>query len=345
AGEPILETFRQQNEGELADYAVSHAGETAFPRTFQMLRPGGVLAFYGASSGYHFTFMGKEGAEAPEAMLQRAGVLASESILVLYGPSSEELVDPVGLEILEAVRALGAQAVVATTTDGQKEFVLSLGFEDAVAGVLSIEGLKRRLGDQFAWPERMPRLPDATTDIAKFKEAVRDFQEKTMKPFGAAIGKILRSPDNPRGAPDIVFERANRDTLGVTSALVKPFTGRIVYCEDLKGHRFSFYAPQVWTRQRRILMPTAEIRGTHLCNAFEVTRMNDLVAAGRLRPTTPTVVAWDELPAAHQTMWENTHAGATYLTNHALPELGLRSKDELFEAWSLKMSETRQKTE
>lgn len=31
----------------------------------------------------------------------------------------------------------------------------------------------------------------------------------------------------------------------------------------------AFYAPQMWTRQRRILMPTATIAGTHLCNALK----------------------------------------------------------------------------
>ncbi|MFQ3640786.1 MAG: AMP-dependent synthetase, partial [Chloracidobacterium sp.] len=65
AGEPLLATFRAQNNGHLADYAISHAGELSFPRSFQLLAPGGTLTFYGASSGYHFTFMGKPGAAAP----------------------------------------------------------------------------------------------------------------------------------------------------------------------------------------------------------------------------------------------------------------------------------------
>ncbi|MFQ3596104.1 MAG: hypothetical protein SNJ63_08320, partial [Sphingomonadaceae bacterium] len=95
-----------------------------------------------------------------------------------------------------------------------------------------------------------------------------------------------------------------------------------------------FYAPQVWTRQRRILMPTASILGTHLCNAHEVTRMNDMIAAGLLDVTEPTVVPWNGLPAAHQAMWDNRHSGATYVINHALPGLGLRSRDELFELWA-----------
>jgi len=81
-------------------------------------------------------------------------------------------------------------------------------------------------------------------------------------------------------------------------------------------------------------MPTASILGTHLTNAYEVTRMNDMISAGLLDITPPTVVPWNELPAAHQAMWENKHAGANYLVNHALPTLGLRSKDALLEAWA-----------
>ena len=334
AGEVLCDEYRRLNNGKLADYAVSHAGETAFPRTFQLLGKGGKLAFYGASSGYHLSFMGKPGASTAEALLQKAGARGGEAILIFYGPNSTALADATGLEMIEAARGIGARTVVVTTTDGQREFILSLGFEDAVAGVVSLEGIKRREGANFDWPDTMPRLPVARADIEAFREAVREFQDKTLKPFGSAVGKLLRSPDNPRGAPDIVLERAGQDTLGVTSALVKPFTGRIVYAEDMAGQRYNFYAPQVWTRQRRIIMPTAEILGTHLCNAYEVTRMNDMVAAGLLDVTEPTVVPWEGLPEAHQSMWDNRHSGATYIVNHALPATGLRGREELFEAWA-----------
>jgi acrylyl-CoA reductase (NADPH)/3-hydroxypropionyl-CoA dehydratase/3-hydroxypropionyl-CoA synthetase len=131
-----------------------------------------------------------------------------------------------------------------------------------------------------------------------------------------------------------VVDRAGHDALGVSTALVKPFTGRVVFFEDLAHRRYTFYAPQVWTRQRRILMPTASILGTHLCNAYEVARMNERIAAGLVEPTEPTVVPWHGLPAAHQAMWDNRHAGATYLVNHALPARGLRSRDALLERWA-----------
>jgi acrylyl-CoA reductase (NADPH)/3-hydroxypropionyl-CoA dehydratase/3-hydroxypropionyl-CoA synthetase len=334
AGAPLLEEYKRQNGGRLADYAVSHAGETAFPRSFQLLGEGGTLAFYGASSGYHLTFVGKPGSAPPETMLQRAGARAGEAVLLYYGPNSTALLDSTGLEMIEAVRAIGARTVVACSTDAQREFVQSLGFEDAVAGVVSLEDIRRRQGANFDWPTTMPRLADAKKDIETFRTGVRDFQDKTLKPFGAAVGALLRSPDNPRGAPDLILERAGHDALGVSTSLVKPFTGRVVYCEEMAGKRYAFYAPQVWTRQRRILMPSASILGTHLCNAYEVTRMNDMVAAGLLDVTEPTVVRWNELPAAHQAMWDNKHTGATYVVNHALPALGLRSRDALFEAWA-----------
>ncbi len=334
AGAPLVAAMRALNGGRLADYAVSHAGETAFPRTFQLLGEGGRLAFYGASSGYHFSFMGKAGAASPEEMLRRAKARGGEALLIFYGLPGGALLDGTGLEMIEAARRFALKTVVATATEGQRAFLAGLGLEDAVEGLVSLEELARRHGAAFHWPETMPRLPDARADIERFRAGVRDYQERTLKPFGNAIGRILRSPDNPRGAPDLVFERAHQDSLGVSTSLVKPFQGRVLYAEDMSGRRFTFYAPQVWTRQRRILMPTAAILGTHLCNAHEVARMNDMIAAGLLDVTEPTVVPWEGLPQAHQAMWENRHSGATYVVNHALPALGLRSRDELFELWA-----------
>jgi acrylyl-CoA reductase (NADPH)/3-hydroxypropionyl-CoA dehydratase/3-hydroxypropionyl-CoA synthetase len=334
AGGKLVERYKSLNGGRLADYAVSHAGEQAFPRSFQLLAENGVLAFYGASSGFHFTFVGKPGAARPETMLDRAGLRGGETVLLYYGPGTDALTDEIGIEMIEAARMMKARAVIVTTTDGQREFLQSLGLEETVEGIVSLETLKRRDGENFDWPDTMPRLVDAKTDIDRFKEQVRDYQQKTIKPIGNAIARHLRAPDNPRGVPDVVVERAAVDTLSVSTSLVKPFGGRVVYAEDMAHRRYTFYAPQVWTRQRRILMPTASILGTHLCNAHEVTMMNRMVAAGLLEVTEPTVISWADLPKAHQAMWDNSHQGATYVTNHALPAMGLRGRDELLEYWS-----------
>jgi acrylyl-CoA reductase (NADPH)/3-hydroxypropionyl-CoA dehydratase/3-hydroxypropionyl-CoA synthetase len=335
-GQPLCDAFRAQHGGRLADYVVSHAGERAFPRSFQLLEEGGALTFYGASSGYHFTFVGKSGAVTPETMLRRAMLRGGEAVLTYYGVGlpDAELVDPDGLVAIEAVAAAGARGCIVTRTDAQREFVQSLGFGERIRGVISLEELGRRLGDDFAWPRTMPPLPDVRRDSAAFRDAVRAFQERTLKPFGTAVGRVLRSADNPRGAPSLIIERAGHDALAASTSLVQPFTGRVIYFEDMRHRRYSFYAPQVWTRQRRILMPTASILGTHLCNAYEVVRMNEMVDAGLLEVTDPTVVPWTGLAEAHQAMWDNRHAGATYVVNHALPALGLRTIEQLYEAWA-----------
>lgn len=340
AGEPLLSMFRQQNGHHLADYAISHAGEQAFPRSFQLLgepRDGHIptLTFYGASSGYHFTFLGKPGHASPEEMMRRAGLRGGQAVLIYYGvDGAGALVDEAGLEAIEAARALGARIVAATYTDAQREFVLSLGFGASLRGVVSIEELKRRYGADFDWPRTMPDLPDSKVDPEGLKEAIRRFNDLTFKPLGSAVGIFLASADNPRGYPDMIIERAGHDALNVSAMLVKPFVGRIVYFEELGGRRYSFFAPQIWMRQRRISMPTANIWGTHLSNAYEILRLLDEISAGMLAITEPVFVDWPDLAEAHQAMWENRHAGATYVVNHALPRSGIKTKDELYEAWA-----------
>ena len=337
AGTPFLEQIRAENDGELVDYAVSHAGENAFPRSFQALAAGGIISFYGASSGYHMTFLGKEGAATPADMLRRAGLRAGETCLTYYGTGPGEWDGP-GLEAIEAARGAGAQMVVVTRSNAQRDFVLSLGYGDAVVGAVSLEWLERREPD-FRWPETMPELPDPVRETESFKETVRAFGECTFKPLGQAVGTLLRSSGNPKGIPDIVIERAGQDSLAVSTMLVAPYTGRVVYFEDCGHRRYSFYAPQVWNRQRRILMPTAAIHGTHLCNAAEVADVRRLVESGVIEIPAVHLFDWNQAPEGHQAIWENRLPEATggarkALLNHALPGPGIRSRDELLMRWA-----------
>ncbi len=336
AGQPFVEETQRIAGGEI-DYVVSHAGETAFPRSFQTLGDNGVLTFYGASSGYRFTFMGKPGQCSPADMLSRASLRAGQSLLVVYGPGAEDgVVDRVAIEAIEVGCYRGAQVAVLVDTVAQREFVNSLGFGTQMRGVVSLEEIERRLGDDFVPPGPFAAMPDPFTESQAFKEAVRDFSDKTLKPIGSAIAPFLRNTLDKRGLPDIVFERAGRDGLALATALVKPNVGRVVYCEELSGRRFTFYAPQVWMRQRRILMPSAEIRGTHLNTAREFSEMQERIAAGQIDVLAPIARPIEDIAEIHQAMWENNHGGANYVVTHALPRMGLKTKDELYRAWALR---------
>lgn len=336
-GDPLMDALKTANGGTLYDYAMSHAGERAFPRTFQALAPGGRLTFFGASSGYHMTFVGKPGRGEARDMLHRAHLQAGEAVLVLYGGGDHDERDRDALAAIEAAREAGAHIVVVTDTDAERDFVLSLGYGDAVLGALSLAEIKRR-APEFDCPVTMPELPNPQRETQAFKEAVRSFTENSFKPLASAVGRLLRSADNPRGMPDLVVERARADTLFLSTMLVRPFTGRVVYLGDMGGRRYSFYAPQVWMRQRRIIMPSAEILGTHLSNAAEVAGLNRVIAAGRVEVAQPYLADWHDLPVCHQAMWENrltelSGGKPKAVANHALPMAGLTTRDELLTAW------------
>ena len=348
AWEKAGEAFAAEAErsvGGPIDYVVSHAGERAFPRSFQLLGDGGVLTFYGASSGYRFSFMGKRGSSTPAAIFERVGLRAGNTLLVVYGPGAVDgVVDPVAIEAIEVGCSLGAQVAVLADTGAQREFVTSLGFGARLTGVVSIDAIARKLGDEFDAPGPFPTLPDPFTESDAFKEAVREFSDRTLKPIGSAIAPLLRNTLDKRGLPDVVFERAGRDGLGLATALVKPNVGCVVYAEELAGRRLSFYAPQVWMRQRRIVMPSAEIRGTHLNTAREFAEMQERIAGGMIDVIPPVNVSLPEIAEAHQAMWENRHAGANYVATHGLPRSGLKTRDELYRAWAIREAERRGET-
>ncbi len=344
AGEAFVNRAMEYAGGKI-DYVVSHAGETAFPRSFQTLGEGGVLAFYGASSGYRFTFMGKPGNSSPAKMFTKASLRAGQSLLIVYGPGANDgIVDRVAIEAIEVGCQRGAQIAVLVDTVPQREFVTSLGFGANVRGVVSLEEIERRLGKDFDAPGPFPQMPNPFTESQAFKESVRLFSDRTLKPIGSAIAPFLRNTLDKRGLPDVIFERSGRDGLALATSLVKPNLGKVVYSEDLIGQRFTFYAPQVWMRQRRILMPSAEIRGTHLNTAREFAEMQGRIAAGHIDVLPPVAQTIEKINEIHQAMWENRHDGANYVVTHALPRMGLKTKDELYRAWALRDAADRGET-
>lgn len=294
------------------------------------------MTYFGASSGYYMTFMGKTGSVSPSEMLHRANTSPGQAAVIFYG-RGDSLRDEDAMAAIEAARAGSLRIVVITDTDAQRDFVLSLGYGDAVAGSVSLDEIKRR-EPLFDWPETMPELPEPENPL--FKEAVRLMNENTLKPIGRAIGKLLRSADNPLGQPDIIIERAHADSLFASVMMVKPHTGAVIYCGDMSKRRYSFYAPQVWMRQRSILMPTAAILGTHLCNAAEVIHLNRMISSDAVTVPEPFLGDWDDIAGLHQAMWENrlpevTGGAVKAVVNHALPRAGLKNYDDLLAAWGL----------
>lgn len=318
AGRPFHETVRARNDGAPVDVVVSSVGRDLFARMIELLGPGGRLVFYGATSGYTLTCLGKPGAAPAAEMLRRAGLRPTQGVLV-YGRGGD---DAVGGEAVTAALRAGARVVVATRTDAEAAAVQAA---HRVQGVVSLETLARTAG--LSWPEAMP---DYDTDA----DAFRAYQDGTLKPFGQAVGRLLATPDNPRGNPDVIVERAGQDTLGISTFIARPFTGVVVYLEATEGDRLSFYAPNVWMHGKRVLFPSFAILGSHLSNAHQADEVVRLIDGGALAIHPPVIHGWDELAEAHQAMHENRHAGTLTVRVGATAALdGVRAARQVYEAW------------
>jgi enoyl-CoA hydratase/carnithine racemase len=129
-------------------------------------------------------------------------------------------------------------------------------------------------------------------------------------------------------------ERAGQDTLGVSTFLARPFTGRVVYVEDTAGKRLSFYAPNVWMHGKRVVFPSFAVLGSHLSNAHQAAQVVRLLDGGALAVHAPVVEGWDALAEANQAIRENRHAGTLTVRVGATAALdGARTAREVYAAW------------
>ena len=199
-------------------------------------------------------------------------------------------------------------------------------------GVVSLETLARR--SRFRWPDTMP-------DYDLDAEGYRAYQDATLKPLGQAVGRLLATSDNPRGYPDLIVERTGQDTLGVSAFIARPHGGRVVYFEGGEGRRFSFYAPNVWMHQKRILFPSFAILGSHLSNAHQASAVVHLIDGGALDVHAPAIHPWEELAEANQAIHENRHTGTLAVRVGATEALdGARSARQVYEAWGSRFLDT-----
>jgi enoyl-CoA hydratase/carnithine racemase/NADPH:quinone reductase-like Zn-dependent oxidoreductase len=320
AGRAFQDAVRERNDGRPIDVVVSSVGRDLFPRMVDLLGAGGRLVFYGATSGYTLTFLGKDGAASAEDMYRRARLPPNAGVLVYHG--LVDGADPVGDAAIAAAIAAGARVVAVTRTDAAATRVQA---GQRVVGVVSLETLARARG--FQWPETMP-------DYDVDPEGYRRYQDATLKPFGQAVGRLLATAGNPRGNPDLVVERAGQDTLGTSTFLARPFTGVVVYLEPTAGDRFAFYAPNVWMHQKRVLFPAFAILGSHLSNGHQADEVVRLIDAGALAIHAPAVHPFEATAEAHQAIHENRHAGTLVVRVGATGALdGARAARAVYESW------------
>jgi crotonyl-CoA carboxylase/reductase len=118
---------------------------------------------------------------------------------------------------------------------------------------------------------------------------------KESRRFCKAVDEMLG------GQPDIVFEHVGRATFPTSVLAVKPF-GKVLICGATSGYNLDFDVRYLWMRQKQII-------GSHFANAYECTKANELIEAGKIRPVLWQTMGFDRVAEAHQLMRDNKHLG------------------------------------
>jgi crotonyl-CoA carboxylase/reductase len=140
-----------------------------------------------------------------------------------------------------------------------------------------------------------------------------------LKGFGKRIWEIL----GERKGPDVVFEHVGKATFPASVFLAAKY-GRIVICGATTGYNLNFDVRHLWMRQKRII-------GSHFADADSARRANRLVIQDKVKPVMTRLFTWEEIPEAHQLMYENKLHGTVACLVGA-PRPGLKNLEETLAA-------------
>ncbi|NOX62866.1 MAG: crotonyl-CoA carboxylase/reductase [Chloroflexi bacterium] len=195
-----------------------------------------------------------------------------------------------GSMAIQIARAAGAKPIAVVSSEDKYEYCMSLG---------AIGCINRKEFDHWGM---LPHWKDSV-GYAEWLKGVRK--------FGKAIWELLGERKNPR----IVFEHPGEYTIP-TSIFVVDTGGMVVICAGTTGFNATVDLRYLWMRQKRL-------QGSHFANDDQAKGINDLVIAGKVDPCLSRTFAWNELPDAHQLMYENKHPYGNMAILVGAPTTGL----------------------
>lgn len=134
---------------------------------------------------------------------------------------------------------------------------------------------------------------------------------KGVRAFGAEFWKVLGEKKSPK----LVFEHPGETTIP-TSLFVCETGGMVVICAGTTGYNATVDLRYLWMRQKRV-------QGSHFANDSQCYAFNDMVLDGKIDPCMSRAFTVDELPLAHQLMYENKHPHGNMSVLIGAKEFGL----------------------
>ncbi|KAF0138223.1 MAG: crotonyl-CoA carboxylase/reductase, partial [Rhodospirillaceae bacterium] len=194
-----------------------------------------------------------------------------------------------GSMAIQICRAIGATPIAVISGDDKVAYCRNLG---------AIGCIDRLRFDHWGM---LPHWKDA---------AGYDIWLKGARAFGAAIWDVLGEKRSPR----VVFEHPGESTIP-TSVFVCDTGGMVVICAGTSGYNATVDLRYLWMRQKRF-------QGSHFANDAQCYALNDLAVKGYIDPCLSRTFVYDELPVAHQLMFENKHPHGNMAVLIGAPVLG-----------------------
>jgi crotonyl-CoA carboxylase/reductase len=196
------------------------------------------------------------------------GVKEDDVVLIWGGAGG------LGSMAIQIAKAAGATPIAVVSGEDKFEYCMKLGAKGCI---------NRNDFDHWGM---LPHWKDSV-GYAKWLKGVRS--------FGSAIWEVL----GERRAPNLVFEHPGETTIP-TSIFVCDTGGMVVVCAGTTGYNATVDLRYLWMRQKRL-------QGSHFANGVQANEMNDLALRGLLNPCMSRAFTYDDLPLAHQLMYENKH--------------------------------------
>ncbi|MGB5704347.1 MAG: crotonyl-CoA carboxylase/reductase [Polyangiales bacterium] len=224
---------------------------------------------------------------AHRMLVDRAKVQPGEDVLI-WGAGGG-----LGVFAVQLCAIMGARAIAVVSSDDKAELCMQLGAH-GVINRKEFPGLQYK--DDMTPEEQAAHKAD-------------------LKGFGKRIWDIL----GERKGPEVVFEHVGKATFPASVFLAAKY-GRIVICGATTGYNLNFDVRHLWMRQKQII-------GSHFADADSAGRANRLVIQGKVKPVMTRLFTWDEIPEAHQLMYENKIHGTVSALVGA-PRPGLKNLEE-----------------
>lgn len=203
-------------------------------------------------------------------MLVTQGNIRPGEVALIWGGAGG-----LGSFAIQLCHELGAKAIAVVSSKEKGEKCIELG---------AVGYINRKELPNLAWK------PNETPE-----------QEKARLADTRGMGKKIWDILGEKRSPDLVFEHSGQETFPASVFLCSRF-GRVLICGATSGYNLHFDVRYLWMMQKRII-------GSHFANALDCLRANTLLESGRIKPFLSKVYPYDQIPQAHQDMFENKHVG------------------------------------